>query len=263
MPPVIRRTAGMAIVAAAALAFLFGCATPSGNGDNNRQPPAGTGTAGNGVPSGTQVGGPAPTTAPPVSYPNTANAYASAATTAWSTGDTTRLGQLTDPAATIWTTLNGGDYNKAFGLYQCTGAAGSSICALYNAVGDELDLQIRNDRIGSAQAVIGGQWHPITFPTDYKAYAQEAIDDWGKHNDAAVKLLVSTSNSTAFNVVPSSHRGDQWTFDHQEGAAGHMDFLFRNAAGDTIVIDFLNPGIQPPPANRHHLIETVYWEPHP
>jgi hypothetical protein len=254
-----RHAAGVAI-AGLALAALFGCAQSGTNG----QPPAGPTTPGVGSLGTSNAGDTTPPqTTPPITYPTTAGSYAAAATNAWSAADNTRLGQLTDPAATIWNTLNGGNYNKQFGLYQCTGAAGSSICVLYNAVGDELDLQVRNDRIGLAQAVIGGQFHPITFPTDYQAYATEALSDWGKHNDAAVKLLLSTTNANAFNVVPATHRDDSWTFDHQEGAMGHMDFLFRNAAGDTVVIDFLNPGAQPPPANRHHLVETVYWEPHP
>jgi hypothetical protein len=73
-----------------------------------------------------------------------ASAYATAAVTAWSGGDTTRLGQLNDPADPVFSTLDSGDYTEAFGLYRCNGAAGSSICVLYNQVGDELDLRLQN-----------------------------------------------------------------------------------------------------------------------
>lgn len=247
---------------AMALGFTVGCANP--NGGNT--PGGGSDQLGTSAPGLTAPASVVPTTTPPppaATYPNTASAYATAAVTAWKTGDTGRLSELSDPGNGIWSTLNGGNYNKAFHVYLCDGAAGSSICAMYNAVGDELDLRLENDLIGHAHAVIDGQWHPITFPTDYKLYAQEAIDDWGKHNTAAVALLTGKPGDSAFSSVPSSHRNDQWTFDSEDGGMGSEFFTFVNPAGDQLIVRFANPGIVPPPANRHGLITGVSFQPHP
>lgn len=254
----------LAIAAGLATGLLAAC---SGNGDGN----GGGGGGGGGAITPTAPGGGvgtigsiAPSDQPPapVSYPDTAQAYAEAAVHAWSSGDNTRLGQLNDAGDTLFTTLSAGDYNKAFSLYQCNGAAGSSICVFYNQVGDEADVRLRNDLVGSAHAVVDGQFHPITFPTDYQAYAQEALNAWTNHNTAAVALLTGKPGDTGFGGVPASHRTDSWTYDHAEGAAGHQYYLFGNAAGDTVAIGFANPGFVTVPANRHGLIENVVFSPH-
>jgi hypothetical protein len=205
------------------------------------------------------------TTTPPsstTSFPTEAGSYATAAVNAWSRGDAGLLRQLDDQGDHIFSTLESGNYNRAFTLYQCNGAAGSSICVLYNEVGDELDLRLRNDLVGQPHAVVDGQWHPITFPQDLKAYAQEALTAWLGHNSAAVSLLTGKPGETAFGEVPPARRADTWTYAHQEGATGHIFHLFQNPAGDTIVFSFLNPTIQAPPANRHGLIEVIYYTAH-
>jgi hypothetical protein len=249
-----RRRVAAVVLATAVLGWLAACSTPN----NTTNPPGAT-------PNGTFGGGASPTTAapPPVTYPATAEPYSLAAVNAWAGGDTTRLGQLTDPSATIFATLSAGDYNKVFAVYRCEGAAGSSYCTLYNLVGDTLILQLRNEYLGHAHAVIGGTWHPITFPTDLQAYAQEAIDAWQGHNTAAVALLTQKPGDTAFNVVPAALRTATWTYSHSEGAAGHLYYIWTDSAGDSIPIGFINPGIVSPPANRHHLIEAVVFSPHP
>jgi hypothetical protein len=225
-----------------------------------------TGTPGTtGTPAATDTASAAaPTTRPttgttPISYPASAAEYATAGITAWAGGNSVRLGQLTDPATTIFSILSGGDYNKAFHLYQCQGAAGSSICTYYNEVGDELDLRLQNVRLGGPHAIVEGQWHPITFPLDLRAYAEEAIHAWAGHNDAAVSLLTGKPGETAFSAVPDARRGDTWTFSHEEGASGHLIELFGNGSGDTIPVQFANPTIVAPPPNRHGLIEVIYY----
>ena len=206
-----------------------------------------------------------PTSAGPAAptYPNSADAYAKAAVVAWQTGDTTRLGQLDDPGDTVFGTLNGGNYNKAFALYRCDGAAGSSICTFYNSVGDDLDLRLRNDLVGQPHAVVDGHFNPITFPTDYQAYAQEALNDWIGHNTAAVALLTGKPSDTAFSHIPASARDTSWTFQSEQGAAGHEYFVFTDPQNNSIAIGFVNPTIQSPPANHHGLIEDVEYSVHP
>jgi hypothetical protein len=243
-------------------------------GSNDAGPPVNTGstssdgtasaaasTPASGTPA-TQATTQAATTAaaPPVTYPGSASAYATAAVAAWSGGNTTRLGQLNDPGDTVFDTLNHGDYNKHFTVYQCSTADPSSVCVLYNDVGDELDLHVRNVLIGHAHAVVDGEWNPIAFPTDLQAYAQEALDDWGKHNTAAVALLTGKPGDTAFNAVPASHRGDTWTFQSSQGAAGHIAYVWQNPTHESIVFQFAAPGSVTPPANRHGLIESVSFQ---
>jgi hypothetical protein len=229
---------------------LVGCTGSS----PSPSPSGGSGTAGD-APGGV-------TTPAPVSYPGDAAAYATAAVTAWGGGDTTRLGQLNDPADPVFSTLDSGNYDKAFGLYQCTGAAGSSICVFYNHVGDELDLRLLNSLLGQAHAVMDGQWHPITFPTDNRAYAEEAIHAWTGHNDAAVALLTGKPGATAFDPVPAERRDDTWTFDHNEGGTGHLFYIFRNTTGESIIVSIANEGFATVPPNRHGLIEVIYYQAH-
>jgi hypothetical protein len=247
-------------LAALALGAMVACTAPS-------TPPASAPPAGPSASaepdrggSGT-VGSPTPGTTP-LSYPSTANDYARSALTAWRSRDAVLLRALSADGNTIFTTLDGGNYNRVFSLYQCTGAAGSSICAFYNEVGDEVDLRLQNALLGHPHAVIDGQWHPITFPTDNKAYAQEAIVAWGGHNSAAVALLTGKTGDTAFAGVPAARRGDNWTYTHEEGATGHLLYVFIDPAGDSIIVSFLNEGFAPTPANRHGLIEVVYYEAH-
>jgi hypothetical protein len=255
----LRLVVGLAS-AGMALGLLAGC------GGSGPGPASSGGTGGTGG-SGTAGDAPGPasagaTTPAPMTYPGEAGAYATATVTAWSGGDSTRLGQLNDPADPIFSTLDSGNYNKAFGLYRCTGAAGSSICVLYNQVGDELDLRLQNSLLGQAHAVVDGQWHPITFPTDNRAYAEEAIHAWTGHNDAAVALLTGKPGATAFDPVPAPRRDDTWTFGHEEGGTGHLFYVFGNATGDHIVVSFANEGFATVPANRHGLIEVIYYQAH-
>lgn len=261
------RTFVVLLAAAGALAVAAGCTpgTPSGGG-SSAPAPAGSAT-GAPTPGGgdTGGGGGGGSSTPAVTYPTDADAYSRKAITAWRDHDTATLNALNAPSDTVFATLNAGNYNTQFTtLYTCEGAAGSSYCTYYNAVGDTLRLQLRNDLLGKAHAIIGGTLIPITFPTDYQAYAQEALDDWRAHNSAAVALLTGKSGDTAFASVPASARSANttWTFSHQEGAAGHQIFVWLDQANNELAFDFINPTIQSPPANHHGLILAVYYSPH-
>lgn len=252
------RRLGVAGLVAGAVMLLAACGGSGGAATPTTPPSVGVSPSGATESVGTPAGSDTS-----VTFPDQATRYAEAAVHYWSVGDTARLGQLNDPGDPLFTTLNSGNYNKNFTLYQCTGAAGSSICAFYNEVGDEADLRLRNELLGHPHAVVDGQFHPITFPTDTKAYAQEAVTAWANQNTAAVALLTGKPGESAFSGVPASHRGDAWTFQSAEGAAGHTYYVFRNPAGDTLAIGFVNPGIVTPPPNRHGMIDNVVFQPHP
>ena len=236
---------------------LAGC---TGSG----QPGTSTSTSSSTPASGSPSASAAPSQNPPAAtYPTGAEAYARAAVSAWTNRDTARLSQLNASSDTVFGTLDGGNYNRNFTtLYMCDGAAGSTYCTFYNAVGDALRLRLRNDLLGHPHAITEGVFTPITFPTDYQAYAQEALTDWVGRNTAAVSLLTGKPGDSAFSSVPAGVRTEDWVFDRTDGAAGHVYYVFHNTAGDTLAFGFVNPGIQSPPANRHGLIEQVVFTPH-
>jgi hypothetical protein len=251
----IRVLAG-AVALAGALAVLNGCT--SGGGKPSAGSP--TGAAGSTGPSAT-----ASAAASTASFPDQAEAYTRTAIAAWRSHDATVLGSLNASSDKVFATLDAGNYDNRFDtLYTCEGAAGSTYCTYYNTAGDTLRLKVNNELLGKAHALVGGELIPITFPTDYKAYAQETLTAWQDHNTAAVALLTGKTGDSAFASVPASARSAPggWSFDHTEGATGHELFFFRDPAGDTIGFQFSNPDFVSPPANRHGLVEQIAYTPH-
>lgn len=254
------RHATVLAVGACALALAAGCttggATATGPATSATPAPTGAGTG-----TGTATG--APPAGGPSALPTTADGYSRLAIAAWRSHDPGELGTLNAPSDTVFQTLNAGNYNPDFDtLYMCDGAAGSTYCTYYNAVGDSLRLQLRNDLVGHPHAIVGGAFTPITFPTDYQAYAKEALDDWVSRDTAAVALLTGKPGDSAFTGVPAAVRTEDWNFVRTDGAAGHEYYLFHNSAGDELAFGFVDPTIQSPPANRHGLIEQVVFTPH-
>jgi hypothetical protein len=200
----------------------------------------------------------------PVSYPSDAGAYSQQAITAWRNHDNTTLSALNASSDTVFQQLNSGNYNTAFTtLYMCDGAAGSTYCTYYNAVGDTLRLQLRNDLLGHAHAIIGGTLIPITFPMDDKAYAQEALNDWQGRNNAAVALLTGKPGDSAFPAAAAALRdANDLTFSRTDGAAGHIYYVWTDSHGNELAFGFVDPGIVSPPANRHGLIQAIVYTPH-
>src|SRR5439155_2520513 len=139
-----------------------------------------------------------------------------------------------DPGNTIFQTVSAGDYDKHYSFYRCDGAAGSSICTFYNGVGDELVLRLSNVLVGQAHAVVDGQFHQITFPSDMQAYAQECLDAWIAHNNARVSYLTTANAKNHLNAIGGGHRSDGWTFVDAQGAAGSSYLTWHNPAGDRI-----------------------------
>jgi len=249
---------------AGALALLSGCTTHSGTPTASS---SGTGAAATTGTGSTQPSAGGATTGPasnaPLTYPSDAEAYTRKAIAAWRNHDTTVLASLNASSDTVFTTLSGGNYDNHFdALYTCEGAAGSTYCTYYNNVGDTLRLQLNNQLLGKAHAIVGGTLIPITFPSDYQAYAQETLTAWQGHNTAAVSLLTGKTGDSAFGSVPASAREQQWTFDHTEGAAGHGYFLFKDSAGDQLAFGFADPGVASPPANHHGLVQQIAYTPH-
>jgi hypothetical protein len=180
---------------------------------------------------------------------------------AWAAGDQGRLDQLRASANQVFQTLSAGNYDKHFGLYQCTGAAGSSVCAFYNNAGDELDLRLSNQLLGQPHAVTDGKFQPITFPADAQAYAQEALDAWINHNSARLGLLASPDGVSHLNAIAAGYRTAAWHFDHGEGAAGSSYLVWKDDAGDAISFRFLNAGIAPSTGPQHRIVDVVL-QPH-
>ena len=244
------RAASLLLLAALALA---GCAKESGGGGAGAGGTAGLHTIGTGGPS-------AAGSASPVGYPGSAEAYTQAAVTAWTSGDTARVDQLRDPSVTVFATLSSGDYDKHFSLKDCQGAAGSSFCTFFNNVGDELVLRVRNELVGGPHAITEGQFHPITFPTDMQAYAQECLDAWLAGNVNRITFLTTADAKTHLSAVAISHKSETWTFQDAQGAAGSSYLTWHSSAGNRIVFRFHNPGVVPGEGPQHRIVD-VLWNP--
>jgi hypothetical protein len=250
------------VLAAVAALAVTGCTSNSTGGATPTPPASGDASGGSG---GGATGGPSassgPTAAAAAGYPSDAQGYAQAALTAWASGDQARLDQLRDSSNPVFQTISSPAYNHNFHLYQCQGAAGSSYCAVFNNVGDELDLRLSNVLLGHPHAVVGGDLHPITFPADAQAYAQEALDAWLAHNTARVGLLLTPDAVTHLGGIAASHQADGWTFGDSQGAAGSSYLSWKNPAGDRIAFRFHNPGVVPSESPQHR-IQDVLWMPH-
>jgi hypothetical protein len=259
----LHRAAGVLLLAL----VLAGCAQGNGGQANGNAGIAGlSGSPSAPAPSASSDGGsggggsggnpsnPAP------SYPSDAETYSKAAVTAYLNHDQTRLGQLNASGSTIFQTLASGNYDRNWALQNCQGAAGSSYCTFYNAVGDMLRLQLSNQLLGAAHAIVGGTFDPLTFPTDMKAYAQECLDAWKAGNSARVGYLTTPDAKTHLSAIADSHRADDWTFSDSQGAAGSSYLTWHNGSGDRIVFRFTNPGVDPNETQQHR-IRDVLWNP--
>jgi hypothetical protein len=263
----IRTRTGIAILAATAALAVAGC---TNNNTNTANPPAstapttgtaptGTPTSGGGNGGGGEGGGGGVGAA---TYPTDGQAYAQAALSAWAAHDQARLDQMRDPGNTIFQTISSPAYDQHFHLDHCSGAAGSTYCSVYNNVGDDLELHLNNQLLGGPHAVVSGDFHPITFPTDMQAYAQEALDAWLAHNTVRISYLLTSDAVTHLNAIATSHQADGWTFSDSQGAAGSSYLSWRNPAGDKIAFRFYNPGVVPSESPQHR-IHDVLWLPHP
>jgi hypothetical protein len=254
----MRRAATAVLAMVLAGSALAGCAkSQTGSGANN--PTATSSGAGSLGDSGNQSAPPTPA-AP--TYPSTAAAYAQAGVAAYVNHDAARLDQLEVAGGQLHTMAGcNGCYNTAFALVNCQGAAGSSYCLFFNAVGDELNVHLQNDLLGSPDAIVAGSiFSPITFPSDDKAYAQEALNAWLSKNDARLKLLTQANFTSAQVDALGANRNSTWTFDHGEGAAGSLYFSWRDGSGHTLAFRFLNGPAAPTtgPASQHRITDIVY-----
>jgi hypothetical protein len=255
------RTTHRAVAVLLLALALSGCAQgtgqPSGAGGF-----ASLGPNGSAGPSGSAA--PPPAAPPPAAnaptYPTDADTYAKAAVTAWLHGDQARLDQLRDPGNQILHSVGLGDYDKNYTFQDCQGAAGSSYCTFFNAVGDVLVLQLSNPLLGAPHAIVHGTFDPLTFPDDMKAYAQECLDAWRAGNLARVGFLTQPDAKTHLLAVASSHKLDDWTYVDAQGAAGSSYLTWHNPNGDRIVFRFTNPGVDPSEGKQHR-IRDVLWNP--
>jgi hypothetical protein len=252
--------AGIVALAAVAALTVAGCTSSSSPGSTPPASASASGGSGGGSGGGASAN-PRSAAPAPVGYPSDAQGYAQAALTAWATGDQARLDQLRDPANQVFQAISSPAYDHHFQLYQCQGAAGSSICAVFNSVGDELHLKLSNQLLGHAHAVVGGDFQPIAFPADMRAYAQEALDAWLAHDTARIGLLLTADAVTHLNAIAASHQADGWTFGDSQGAAGSSYLSWTNPAGDHIAFKFFNPGVVPSESPQHR-IRDVLWLPH-
>jgi hypothetical protein len=248
------------IVVIGALLAMAACTSTRSNTGGPTPPPA-SATASGGSGGGSTGGASAssgPATPAALGYPSDAQGYAQAALTAWAAGDQARLDQLRDAANPVFQAISSPTYDHHFQLYQCQGAAGTSYCMVFNNVGDELVLRLSNPLLGHPHALVGGDFHPITFPADMRAYAQEALDAWLAHNTARIGLLLTPDAVSHLNAIAASHQADGWTFGDSQGAAGSSYLSWANPAGDRIAFKFYNPGVVPSESPQHRIHDVLF-----
>ena len=195
-------------------------------------------------------------------FPKDAGAYTAAALAAWVAQDVSTLDQYEDSGGQLHTMLGcDGCYNTAFTPAGCQGAAGSSYCLYLNAVGDELRLRVNNASLGQPRAMgTGSTFNQISFPSDDKAYAQEALDAWQSGNDARLRLLTAKPFTTAQITALGPNHAGTWTFDHADGAAGSSYFAFTDGSGHRLAFRFTNGPAAPTtgPTSQHRITDVVY-----
>ncbi len=247
----------IAVGAVLAAVLLAGCsATPPSPNSGAGTPPAGTIGSGAGTANPTATNPTGVSTNPP-SFPTTADAYAQATVAAWLAHDTARLDQLKAADLKLFASIDlAGSYDTHYTLYRCDGAAGSSYCTLFNNAGDALTLQLQNQLVGQAHAVISGNFDPTTFPADNQAYAQLALNAWLNHNDIRLGLLTTDGAHTGMNAISASLRVAGWTFLNCQGAAGSTYCSWQlTAQGKMLSFRFSNQ--TPPAVGQQHRIVGV------
>jgi hypothetical protein len=252
------RTTHRAVAVLLLALALAGCAQGNGQPSGAAGGFASLGSSGSAAPPPAAPLAASPGASP--SYPADAGAYAQAAVTAWLHGDQARLDQLRDPGNQILHTVGLGDYDRNYTFRDCQGAAGSSYCTFYNAVGDVLVLQLSNPLLGAPHAIVHGTFDPLTFPNDMRAYAQECLDAWRAGNLTRVGYLTQPDAKTHLLAVAASHKLDDWTFVDAQGAAGSSYLTWHTPGGDRIVFRFTNPGVDPSEGKQHR-IRDVLWNP--
>jgi hypothetical protein len=252
------RSLAVGLFAAACALALAACSpSPTPTPTASATPPAGTGTLGTVTPS-------ASATAAAPAYPTDAGEYAKAAVAAWAARDIGRLDQLEVQDGELHTLYScNGCYDVHFVLIDCQGAAGSSYCLFFNNVGDSLRLRLVNQFLGQPRAIgTGSIWDPITFPSDDKAYAQEALDAWQAGNDNRLKLLTQGQLTSAQVTALGPDHSGQWTYNPAfgGGAMGTIGFTWTDVHGHQLSFLFTNGPAAPTtgPNSQHRIRQIVY-----
>jgi hypothetical protein len=260
------RTRAAALVAALLVgaAALAGCTKPGPSTDSNSD--SGSGTIGDAAtPTNSTPGvGQTNVVAPEPTYPNDIVEYAKAAVAAWASKDEARLDQLEAPGGILHQLLNGcaNCYNTNFYLSTCPQTGPYVTCTFFNAVGDELRLRGDPSLIGKPHAIpaVGSVFDPITFPSDNKAYASLAMTAWLNRNDNRLKLLTEDSLTSAQVDALGGNRNAAWNYDHSEGAAGSIYYVWKDPSGHTMSVRFVNGPAAPTtgPGAQHRIVEFIY-----
>jgi hypothetical protein len=154
-------------------------------------------------------------------------------------------------------------YNLSYTFVNCSGAAGSSYCLFFNAVGDELRLRVSNPALGQPRAMgTGSTFSPITFPSDNAAYAKEALDAWQAGNEARLKLLTKKPFSVADMTALGANKATTWTAAGSDGAMGTIYIRFADPSGHTLAFGLLNgPPAPTTGAAAQHRITNIVYQP--
>jgi hypothetical protein len=240
---------------------LDACSKPDGGPESNGHP--GTGSLGEAAATTTTAAATATEAANPPTYPTDIIEYAKAAVTALSSKDSARLDQLEAEGGTLHTMLGCFDcYDTNFYLSTCPQTGPYITCTFFNAVGDELRLRGDPALVGKPHAITatGSVFDQITFPSDNKEYASLAMTAWLNRNDNRLKLLTKDELTSAQVDALGGNRNAAWNFDHSDGAAGSVYYVWKDPSGHTMSVRFVNGPAAPTlgPDAQHRITQFVF-----
>jgi hypothetical protein len=259
--PAMRNRVALFVSALVLTGGLAACGKPGGGPDSNGNP--GTGSLGEAGATTTPAVGASTAAADPPTYPTDIVEYAKAAVTALSSKDSARLDQLEAAGGTLHTMLGCFDcYDTNFYLSTCPQTGPYVTCTFFNAVGDELRLRGDPSLVGQPHAIpaAGSVFDPITFPSDNKAYASLAMTAWLNRNDNRLKLLTKDQLTSAQVDALGGNRNAAWNYDHSEGAAGSVYYVWKDPSGHTMSVRFVNGPPAPTlgPGAQHRITQFIY-----
>ena len=172
-------------------------------------------------PSATATAVPSP---PPVSYPASADEYATALLNAWLAGDTGRVGELATPATITLMGQAPGSLPGGWEFFDCWYEPFNPCRQLRDDRGDTFGVQVDPALLGQPRAVTRVYVDLIRYETAVLPYVQYVLDAWSGANDERVAQLMGSwwhrSAVTRFRPASSRPTCARWLSSFNEVGPG-------------------------------------------
>jgi hypothetical protein len=153
-----------------------------------------------------------------VSYPKTADAYATAVLNAWKAHDDARLGQLATPGALTLMGTAPSSVASGWEFYDCWTESFAPCRQLRNDVGDVFSVSVDPAKLGKAKAVTRVYVDFTRYESDAMKYLYRVLDARFARNDERVATLIDGQQAVwFFSTIPSPG-------DHTSGYKDYVTF---------------------------------------